>query len=172
MRRTAEGEVDMSPETFLQQLQLCHHIVKANLGSITHEESLKQPLPAGNCANWVLGHLVATRSHFLRGLGGEPVWGEVDTARYDRHGAPIQSASEAKPLEEIWKAYDLSQQRIRDTVSRLSPRQLAEKAPFSPSNNPHETVGSLLAVFAFHDAYHTGQTGILRRIAGKPPADL
>jgi len=162
----------MSPETFLLQLQLCYAVVRANVGEITHEESLKQPSPAGNCVNWVLGHLVATRSGFLRALGGEPVWGDADCERYDRHGAPIKSASEAKPLEEIWQAYEASQQRLRKTVSELTAQQLAEKAPFSPSNSPDETVGSLLAVFAFHDAYHTGQTGILRRIVGKPPADL
>jgi len=162
----------MSPETFLMQLQMCHDVVKANVGEITHEESLKQPAPAGNCLNWVLGHLVATRSKFLRGLGGEPVWDEVDCARYDRHAAPIKSASEAKPLEEIWKAYEASQQRLRKTVSGLTPQQLSRRAPFSPSNSPDETVGSLLAVFAFHDAYHTGQTGVLRRIVGRPPADL
>jgi uncharacterized damage-inducible protein DinB len=162
----------LSPDSFLLQLQICHAVVKANIGEVTHEESLKQPAPAGNCVNWVLGHLVATRSEFLRGLGAEPVWGEADCKRYERHGAPIKSAKEAKPFEEIWKAYELAQQRIRTAVSELTPQQLAAKAPFSPSNNPKETVGSLLAVFAFHDAYHTGQTGVLRRIVGRPPADL
>ena len=162
----------MNPETFLLQIGIGHQVVKANVGEVTHEESLKQPEPAGNCLNWVLGHLVATRSEFLRGLGAEPVWDEADCRRYERHGAPIQNAREAKPWDEIWKAYELTQQRIRQAVSELTPQQLAQKAPFSPSNNPKETVGSLLAVFAFHDAYHTGQTGVLRRIVGKPPADL
>lgn len=162
----------MSPETFLRQLRMSHALVKANVGEVTHEESLKQPAPAGNCVNWVLGHLVATRSNFLLALGGEPVWGETDRARYDRHGPPIKSGSEAKPLAEIWKAFDISQQRLVETVSKLTPQRLAEKVPFSPSNNPDETTGSLLAVFAFHDAYHAGQTGVLRRIVGKPPANL
>lgn len=162
----------MRPETFLLQIQMSHAVIKANIGEITHEESLKQPVPAGNCVNWVLGHIVATRSEFLSGLGGEPVWGEADCKSYRRHGAPIKSASEAKPLEEIWKAFDASQQRLRITVSELTPQKLAEKAAFSPSNNPEETVGSLLTVLAFHDAYHAGQTGVLRRIVGKPPAGL
>jgi uncharacterized damage-inducible protein DinB len=162
----------MSPETFLLQLELCHGVVRANVGEITHAESLIQPDPAGNCLNWVLGHLVAMRSGLLRGLGAEPVWGEADCKRYDRHGPPIVNAAEAKPLEEIWEAYDTSQKRLRKAVSQLTPRQLAEKAPFSPANNPEETVGTLLATFAFHDAYHTGQTGVLRRLVGKPPRNL
>jgi len=162
----------MSPEAFLLQLQVGYHVVRANVGEITHEESLKQPAPAGNCVNWVLGHLVATRCDFLRGIGAEPVWGEADCARYARHGEPIQSASEARPLQDIWSAYEATQQRIRQAVATLTPEQLAAKAPFSPGNNPNETVGSLLAIFAFHDAYHSGQTGILRRFLGKPPRNL
>ena len=162
----------MSPEEFLLQLGVSYHVVKANVGEITHEESLKQPSPAGNCLNWVLGHLVATRSDFLGGIGAEPVWGEAERARYARHGEPIKKGSEAKPLAEIWKAYDSSQQRIQQAVSTLTPDQLAAKARFSPGNDPNETVGSLLTIFAFHDAYHAGQTGILRRLVGKPPRDL
>jgi len=162
----------MQPESFLLQLQICYRVVKANVGEITPEESLEQPAPAGNCFNWILGHIVSTRSEFLQGIGAEPVWEEADRRRYARHGAPIQSAKEAKPLEEIWEAYEVSQRRIRKRVSELTPPQLAEKASFSPSNNPDETIGSLLTVFAFHDAYHTGQTGVLRRLLGKPPRDL
>jgi hypothetical protein len=160
------------PETFLEQLEFSHAVTKMNLGGITHEESLIQPEPAGNCANWILGHLVATRSNLLRGLGAKPVWGETNCARYEQHGPPIEDASQATPLEEIWKAYDLSQQRLRETVAGLTPQQLAQAAPFSPTNRPGETIASLLGTFAFHDAYHTGQTGVLRRIVGKPPADL
>ncbi len=40
------------------------------------------------------------------------------------------------------------------------------KAPFSPKDDENETVGSLLAGLAFHEAYHTGQLGILRRVSG------
>ena len=162
----------MTPEAFAYQLNLSYAVVKRNVGKITHEESLVQPAPAGNCLNWVLGHLVATRNNLLRGLGGEPAWSKAECARYERHGPPIKSAGEARPLEEIWSAFDASQERLLSIVSELTPQQLAQKAPFSPSNNRDETVGSLLASFAFHDAYHTGQTGLLRRIVGKAPADL
>jgi hypothetical protein len=56
----------------------------------------------------------------------------------------------------------------------MSPDQMDKPAPISPTGNPKETVGSLLAALAFHEAYHVGQTGILRRVIGregvvKPP---
>ncbi len=51
-------------------------------------------------------------------------------------------------------------------LASLSDENLAAAAPFSPRNDPDETVGSLLTLIAFHQAYHTGQTGLLRRVAG------
>jgi uncharacterized damage-inducible protein DinB len=162
----------MNPEMVVQQLKFSNMVVKANVGEISHEESLKHPSPGGNCANWVLGHLVATRSGFLRALGGEPVWSEPESEPYRRHGPPIRNAEEAKPLAEIWKAYDLSQERLLKTVSALTPEKLAEKDPAGFAERPDQTVGSLLVLLGFHDAYHAGQTGMLRRLVGKPPADL
>ena len=47
---------------------------------------------------------------------------------------------------------------------------LAAEAPFSPTDNPDETIGSLLAGLSFHEAYHAGQIGLLRRIVGKQGA--
>lgn len=162
----------MSIETALLQLNMCQATVKANLGGITHEESLRQPAPAGNCANWVLGHLVAVRCGLLQVFGSEPVWDEADCAPYARHASPITNAGNAKPVDEVWKAFDASQERLRKAISALTPAMLSQKSPFSPTNNPKETVSSMLAVLGFHDAYHAGQTGILRRLIGKPPADL
>ena len=162
----------MSPETILLQLRLCHGLVKRNVGEVTHEESLRQPEPAGNCLNWVLGHLVATRSAFLRGLGGEPVWTKHECQPYDRHAPPLRDAGAARPLEEIWKAYDLTQERLLAAVAGLTPERLAAPVPPELRGGPAATVAELLAFLGVHDAYHTGQTGVLRRLAGKPPADL
>jgi uncharacterized damage-inducible protein DinB len=161
----------MSVEAALQQLNMCRATIKANIGGITHEESLQRPSPAGNCANWVLGHLVAVRNGFLPVFGGEPVWSQAECARYDRHAPPIAD-DEAMPLEEIWKAFEQTQERLRTAVSALTPERLAQRSPVNTSKDRVETVGSVLAVLGFHDAYHAGQTGLLRRLLGKPPADL
>jgi uncharacterized damage-inducible protein DinB len=47
---------------------------------------------------------------------------------------------------------------------------LGRPAPASPTGNPDETIGSLLATILFHQAYHSGQTAVLRRLVGKPGA--
>ena len=44
-------------EIFREGARAAHRIVRLNADGISHEESLGQPQNAGNCLNWVLGHL-------------------------------------------------------------------------------------------------------------------
>jgi uncharacterized damage-inducible protein DinB len=146
--------------------------MRANVGDVTHAESLIQPTPAGNCLNWVLGHLVTVRSAFLSGFGAKGPWTDAESAPYQRHGPPLTDSAEAKPIDQIWSALDQTQQSMIEVIEKMTPEELAKKAPFSPTGNPNETIGSLMATIVFHDAYHAGQTGLLRRVIGKPAVDL
>lgn len=158
----------MSAETVLTQIRNCHAIAKRNAAGISHEESLRSFEPAGNGLHWTLGHLVATRCGFLIGLGGEPVWTREECRPYDRHAPPMGDGRGAKPLADIWKAYDLTQERLVKAIEGIPPDRLAAKV--SPETG--ETVGNLLASLGLHDSYHTGQIGLIRRLLGKPPVDL
>jgi len=50
----ALGEI----EVFRSNARTTQRIVAMNVDGITQKESLVQPQPAGNCLNWVLGHLI------------------------------------------------------------------------------------------------------------------
>jgi uncharacterized damage-inducible protein DinB len=165
----AESEHASVTGTFRLQLQFTGSVIRKNVGDVTHEESLRSFQPAGNGLNWVLGHLVAIRSQLLVPLGGEPVWSAAECAPYDRHAAPFTDASQTRPLAEIWRAFDRTQARLLEVAGRLTPADLSEALP---PGAPAKTRGELLAVLGFHDAYHAGQTGVIRRLLGKSPADL
>jgi len=158
-------------DTFRMQLQFTAGVIRKNAGDVTHEESLRSFQPAGNGLNWVLGHLVAIRSKLLERLGGEPVWSDAECAPYDRHAAPLTNPAQAKPLPEIWRGFDLTQQRLLEAAARLTAAQLSEPL-HDVAESPAKTRSEILAVLGFHDAYHAGQTGVIRRLLGKPPADL
>ena len=64
-----------------QQFALNHHVAHANLSGISHEESLVHPNPAGNCLNWVFGHVVATRNTIMDTLGEHLSGRLIDTSR-------------------------------------------------------------------------------------------
>lgn len=153
-----------------EQIRVTHRVLQLNAEGITQEDSLIQPQPGGNCFNWNLGHLMLANEQTLRLLGQPPVLGEAALARYARGSQPLRDAAEALPIEKLLVAWDESCARIEEGMAKFPPERLAEPAPFSPRNNPHETVGSLLTILMFHQAGHTGQLTLLRRMAGKPGA--
>lgn len=160
----------MNTELLTTQLSYTHYVVKKNTDELTHEESLSQPQPGGNCVNWVVGHIIASRNGLLELLGEEPVWPKEQAERYRRGGKPITDGSDAVSFDRMKKDLDRSQERIMSALEHFDPERLAEPAPWSPFGNENETYGSLLAGLAFHEAYHAGQTGVLRRLAGKDGA--
>ena len=159
----------MATELMSDQLSYNHGILKANTDGLTHEDSLAAPPEGGNCINWVVGHVVATRNSFLKLLGRDPIWDKERAAPYGRGSDPI-TARNAVPLEEILADYAASQEAILDALKGLSDDDLNAKSPMSFFKGEAETVGSAIAAFVFHETYHIGQTGVLRRVAGKDGA--
>lgn len=154
-------------ELLRHQTQLTTKVLHANVNGLTQEESLIQPHPGGNCLNWVVGHVVCIYNHVLPMLGQETAGG--DLSRYDRGSAPIENPAEARDLGELMAAWDQAVQRFDTGLAGLTPEILDRPAPGPDPNRP-ETVRSLLNTICFHQSYHVGQTGVLRRLAGKEGA--
>jgi hypothetical protein len=171
MSTTTKAKTAMG-ETLAMQVALTHLVANANLEGVTHAESVAQPQPGGNCLNWILGHVVSARSNALALVGREPIWDEDRGKAYQRHGPPLADPAQALPFEELLADFNRIQDGLLEGLAEVSEETLAQKAPFSPTNNPDETIGSLLAGLVFHEAYHVGQMGLGRRIAGKAALGL
>jgi uncharacterized damage-inducible protein DinB len=154
-------------EVFRHSARTVQKVVQLNVEGLTQSDSLIQPRPAGNCLNWVVGHLVCVYENVLPLLGQKPVMDADTLKRYDRGSPPIKSAADAMELSELMTAWDEAAERIDTGLAGLTSEALEAPAPFSPSGNTNETVRSLLIVILFHQAYHAGQMGMLRRVAGK-----
>lgn len=165
-----------APETtsevglFRHQAGLVRAVVRMNLEGVTHEESVMQPAPCGNCLNWVMGHLLVVYNRFLPLLGQEPVMDPASLKRYDRGSPPLTDPAEALPLADLLAAWERTANRVDAGLGTLTAEVLDRPAPHSPSGNPDETVRTLVSTVLFHQAYHSGQAGVLRRLAGKPGA--
>src|SRR5687767_1381443 len=134
---------------------LNYEVLKKNLAGVTHEESLIQPEGGGNCLNWVLGHILATRDNALQLLHQEPVWGKAEAEIYQRGSEPLRDGSNAQRLEKVVADLGRSQERLIAGLATVSQPDLT--AP-SPDKSIADTVGELLFVLQFHEAYHAGQT--------------
>ncbi len=153
----------MSTRALSTQIHYNLGALKMNLEGLTNEESLIQPQPAGNCLNWIVGHILANRAGILGLLGQEPVWNEEEAEPYQRGSEPLTDPALAKNLDDLVAMLETSQESILAGLSEISDEAL--RAP-APSGKEGETVETGFAGLVFHEAYHVGETGILRRLLG------
>jgi uncharacterized damage-inducible protein DinB len=157
-------------QLFRQQARMAHQVVRLNIEGLTHEESLIQPRAGGNCLNWIVGHLVWVYAGALPMLQQEPPIAQGPLSRYARGAPPLRDPAEARDFAELVAAWDEATRRVEAGLADLPADMLSRPAPHSPEDDPNETIRSLLATICFHQAYHAGQTGVLRRVIGRPGA--
>jgi uncharacterized damage-inducible protein DinB len=150
----------MSAESLATLYGLNHQVLKINLDGITHKDSLVQPKPFGNCINWIMGHIVWERGAILKLAGEKPLWDEAEVALYKRGSRPLTDGEKALRLERIVADLDRSQELLIPALARMTPDQLAQ-------GDANGTVEDKLAFLQFHESYHAGQIGLLRRLVGK-----
>jgi uncharacterized damage-inducible protein DinB len=148
----------------LRQLQRLFEIdayaFGVNVKGLSHEDSMVQPPAGGNCLNWVAAHIVASRGAILDLLGEAQVWDTDRNDRFKRGSRPVQDTKDSLPFDSIVADFRRSQERIQAGLARLSDKELLEK-------RGDDTLADKLHFLQFHEAYHIGQAGLLRRMAGK-----
>jgi hypothetical protein len=158
----------MDSQTLVYQLGLCNYIVELNTGDVSHDESLIAPPQGGSCLNQVLGHLTRTRNQALLGMGQKPLYPIEDFDPYDDRTGVSFSRERALPFDELKRRFKALQEPLVKAIGGMSSASLSAPPERKMTGAPDETVGSQLATFVFHESYHVGQTGLLRRLAGKP----
>jgi len=158
----------MNPQNLAALFDVDYRVLTRNVAGVSHEQSLASPRPGGNCLNWVVGHILASRGDILRLLGERAPWSEADAAPYRRGSPPLGPGAAARPFESLLADLERTQETLRASLAKRTPEDLAVRAPESSPGGG--TVGETLAFLHFHEAYHAGQTGILRRFIGLPGA--
>jgi hypothetical protein len=90
-------------EVFRHTARTSHKVVRVTVGGLTDDESLIQPRPAGNCLNWVVGHLPRIYDEMLPMLGQKPVMEMGALKRYARGTPPLRDCAEALRLRELMR---------------------------------------------------------------------
>lgn len=150
----------MDGQALAKIFEFSHMALARNLEGITREESLRAPDEGGNSLNWVLGHLLSFRNTILKMLGKPPAWDSPQAARYARGSAPLGPDEEPVPFKTLRAELDRSQGLLVDALRAASPEQLA-----APAENG-DPLATRIAMLGFHEGYHGGQIGLLRRLVG------
>lgn len=156
-------------KTLAMQMEAARSVLRANVEGLGHDDSLVSPEPGGNCLNWVVGHLTVAYNNLLPALGGEPIWSDEQADPYKRGSEPL-TADRAMPFEAVMEHFETAHEKVVERLVAAGDDVLSAPAPYSPGKKPDETVGSLAAITAFHQAYHVGQAGLLRRVCGRQGA--
>jgi len=106
--------------------------------------------------NMVLGHIVVTRDALLETLGFEGMCNEKMNEIYAQCTPPSKK-EEAVDKDELLKMFNASQEKIMKVL------------PETDLSGDEEKLKNITGL-SFHEAYHAGQFGVLRRIAGKEGA--
>lgn len=153
----------MNGSSVAAQFELTYRVIGVNLDGVTHEESVLHPQGGGSSINWILGHLVVSRNSILKLLGEGPVWTDDQCETYARGADLPVDAGSYLPFDEIRAALRESQERLFPKMSALP-----DEAGVIPSFEG--SILSKLLFLQFHEAYHVGQLGAVRRWVGKEGA--
>lgn len=140
----------------------------ANLDGVTAEQALVTPPGGGNSINWIVGHLVHTRNGLLDILGAERLWAKGEADCYARGAADVDP-SELRPLDDLTRDFKATKAPLDAAIRSFDHAAL-------DADGPHEfpggfkTVREAIAFLHFHESYHVGQIGFMRRIVGLPGA--
>lgn len=139
-------------------------IIQRQTAGLTHEQCLLQPPFRGNCMNWVLGHILDSRNSVLQALKAEGVLSTEQHQRYGYGSEPVcGDGDDIIKLETLLALLQESQARIRTALENASDELLAEKRAVGPMGM---TCEELVLYMLWHETYHTGQTELLRQLAG------
>ena len=161
----------MTGNDLVSMYEFSYGAINRNLDGVTQEESLFIPEPAGNCINWVVGHIVAARNTVLTLAGGSPVLTGDGAAHYRRGSDPIHAGDKVLDLGTLRGLLADSQQQLIPALAAISDETLALPVPVDLRRPPLTgSIEAALTRLAYHEGYHNGQIGLLRRLAGKPGA--
>ena len=139
-------------------------VIEKQAEGLSHADSLIQPPFRGNCLNWVLGHIAVHRGLMVKALSGEDPVAEEFRRRYGHDSEPVLGASDAQhSLEQLLAEL----KRLKEGIEQQLEGRTAADLDAVVDAERGTTLGSRLAFLAWHEAYHVGQTELLRQMAGK-----
>jgi hypothetical protein len=117
-----------------------------------------------NHAQWLLGHLASARRFILRLL--EQPADEQDWEKHFGAGCRPSAESEALTPATLREEFRAAGEQLVAAL-RQAPAELAGKA-VDRFPDGSATVGGAVHFLHFHEAYHLGQLGLIRRTRGRP----
>ena len=152
--RPLAGQFDVSTNLFVKALR-----------GIARAELVTRPSDRSNPLIWVAGHLAQARGRMINVLGGrrEIPWGQLFST-----GSTVGPAEQYPEADSIVHEWTSVSDELTRQLGALDAGALAAPPPMRVSS-ADGTLRGAVTLFAFHEAYHVGQMGYLRKWLGHSP---
>lgn len=118
----------------------------------------------GHSPRWLVGHLATYRQRILAMMGLESPVAPWEAA-FVRGTSPADVPADLDPMVLV-RAFQAAQEAMAARWEALTPQDLAR--PFARTlPDGSNTVGGAVNFMVWHETYHLGQLGFMRRLAGK-----
>ena len=131
---------------------------------ITDSESSLRKSEYINNMKWIAGHILHTRLGSMSRVAGLQPDGMYE-AQFGR-GNSFDPSATYPPIEEIRQKWQATAAAISEGISNM-PEEVAAAKSGAQVPIADDTVRGLVSFLVSHEAYHIGQLGLLRKMAGK-----
>lgn len=142
---------------FAIQFRFNQLVILKGIEDLSHEECLWSPPQGGNCINFLVGHILASRANLLALLKVAPFWSKEKCLPYVSGANPVAARS-ALDIRELEQAVVDSLPLLQSALETVDLEQL------DPEQSPLWVEAS---TFVTHEAYHAGQIHLVRRLLGR-----
>jgi len=129
------------------------------LEGLTEDHEHARPIKRANSVNWVAGHIVRYRYSIanLLGVDAESPWGELY-----RKGTEATNGDKYPSLDEIRAAWKDISAKMLKAIKEAEEETLTKVPPWTKPGLENSIRGTV-TFLAFHESYHLGQLGFLRK---------
>jgi hypothetical protein len=121
--------------------------------------------PVGHTACWLVGHLAVTRNRLLGMVGLAPM-AQPWEAAFGRGTRPADVPADLDPRLLV-QAFHATQEALAGRWDALTADDLAKPLGRTLPDGT-DSISGAVRFLAWHEAYHIGQLGFMRRLAGRP----
>ena len=154
--------MDSVLKSVLQGMDLGNRLYKGALEGLGREELNRRAGPDSSPLIWLAGHLVLGRCGMLglAGVSGEAPWQELF-----KRSSKILAPEEYPDVRDVVGAWEKIGQRVAVQLPKLGEDELEAQSPrrFPVADR---SVRAGLAFLLWHETYHIGQMGYLRKWLG------
>ena len=154
--------MDSGIRVIAEQFRVTTNLFVKALAGMDAEALLTRPGARSNPPIWIAGHLTQSRARIVTVVGGTadlPWKGMFETGSVIRD---LRAYPDAEAILAVWTSLS---ETLMERLERLTSDQLGA-APPPRVASPDETLRGALALLAFHEGYHVGQLGFLRKWLG------